>query len=41
MDGYPLDFGKLLQLRIMLRISNQEAEELENAMQNVSDAFVI
>lgn len=41
LDGYPPDYGKLLQLRNMLQVSNEVAEELEGEIQRQSDVFVI
>ncbi|BBN02218.1 hypothetical protein MPTK1_2g13670 [Marchantia polymorpha subsp. ruderalis] len=41
LDGYPLDYGKILQLRGLLDIPSKEAEELEQEVQLQSDAYVI
>ncbi|KAL2641501.1 hypothetical protein R1flu_009088 [Riccia fluitans] len=41
LDGYPLDYGRILQLRGLMDIPNKEAEDIEQAVQQQSDAYVI
>ncbi|CAM6089952.1 unnamed protein product [Calypogeia fissa] len=40
-DGYPLDYGKVLQLRNLLDLTSQKAEALEDEVMQQSDAYVI
>ncbi|KAL3677913.1 hypothetical protein R1sor_020869 [Riccia sorocarpa] len=41
LDGYPLDYGRILQLRGLLDVPSKEAEDIEQAVQQQSDAYVI
>eukprot|EP00271_Cylindrocystis_brebissonii_P013582 TRINITY_DN33539_c0_g1_i1.p1 TRINITY_DN33539_c0_g1~~TRINITY_DN33539_c0_g1_i1.p1 ORF type:complete len:404 (+),score=52.09 TRINITY_DN33539_c0_g1_i1:209-1420(+) len=41
LDGYPPDFGQILQLRNMLQLANEDAEQLEEDIRRQSDVFVI
>lgn len=41
LDGYPLDYGKVLQLRNLLDLPSPKAEALEQEVLQQSDAYVI